>query len=129
MMSLLRSPSTLWSLIVLASGAIMLVYFVLRFARVHLVVGNIAELERMHAEGILLGEPRRDYVTLTYLIDTVAAAVALSPEAWVGIYWALLQVFRLLAVRTWVERQTRLIAAYQAARYRLAVDRLQEMRA
>jgi hypothetical protein len=121
--------STLWSLLTLLSGAAVFLFFLLRFAKVHLAAVDIIELERMRSEGILIGEPVSDYRTLSYLIGTVAPAIALPSESWVGAYWTLLRLSRVLPIRNWLDRQTRLLAAYQARRYRTAVLRLQDMHA
>jgi hypothetical protein len=83
----------------------------------------------MRAEGILVGEPRQDYRTLTYLLTTVAGAVSLPAEFWISAYWVVIRACGLLAAKPWVERQTQLLAAYQACRYRTAVNRLLELAA
>lgn len=123
------NPNTFPAVISLAGAMFFLGYFILRFARARLLAADVAVLERMRSEGILVGDPLRDYQTLSYLLATIAPAVSLRSELWVSVYGGLLWAMRLATLRTWSDRQLRMLAAHQAERYQTAISRLAELQA
>lgn len=116
------------SLLELLGGALALVYFTLRYAHSRVAAADLELLDQLHREGLLAGDARRDYRTLTRLLRTLSPAVTLRTEFWVGFYAVTIKTLRLVYFQNWANGQMRLLAAHQAGRYQIAISRLNALR-
>ncbi|HZT72333.1 MAG TPA: hypothetical protein VE996_01630 [Terriglobales bacterium] len=115
------------SLIELAISAIALIFFTLRYAHSRVAGAKLSLLAELKQAGLLSGDPHKDYRTLTRLIHTMSPAVTLRSEFWVGFYAVSMNMAGVL-FSDWAHRQLQLLAAHQAGRYKLALQRLDALR-
>lgn len=126
-----RAPHPWQSVAVLILSGVVLLYLLHAFAHARLLSADMAELDRLHQEGLLSdgNSIDQDYQTISYLLNTIAPAVYMRQEIWIRIYYRLLQMARLaMAWSSAIEREMLRLAAYQAAHYRQACARLSAIR-
>lgn len=117
---------------VLAIACAGLGYGLFAFSHGRLLGAELAEWERLRANGLL---PRanslaQDFRTVTYLLDAIASAAEMQSEPWVRVYFVILRaVHFVLRSAQPVERELRRLVAYQAVQYRLACTRMAEFAA
>jgi len=119
------------SITVLIFSGVVLLYSLHAFAHARLLSADMAELDRLHQEGLLSDENtiEQDYQTISYLLNTIAPAVYMRQEIWIRLYYQLLRIARVSMVwSSAVEHEMVRLAAYQAAHYRQACARLSAIR-
>lgn len=119
------------SVVVLVFSAIVLLYSLHAFAHARLLSADMAELDRLHQEGLLSDENtiEQDYQTISYLLNTIAPAVYMRQEIWIRLYFHLLRMARVcMGWSAALESEMFRLTAYQAAHYRQACARLSAIR-
>lgn len=116
------------SLLELGGSVLALVFFTLRYAHSKVAAANLAVLDELKEEGLLSGNHRRDYRTLTRLIHTLSPAVTMRTEFWVGFYSVSMRALAALMFQKWANHQLCLLTAHQAGRYQIAINRLNALR-
>lgn len=119
------------SVIVLVFSALVLLYSLHAFAHARLLSADMAELDRLHQEGLLSDENtiEQDYQTISYLLNTIAPAVYMRQEIWIRLYFHLLRMTRVcMGWSAALEGEMFRLTAYQAAHYRQACARLSAIR-
>lgn len=116
------------SLLELGGSVLALVFFTLRYAYSKVAAANLTVLDELKVEGLLSGDNRRDYRTLTRLIHTLSPAVTMRTEFWVGFYSVSMRSLAMLMFQKWANHQLSLLTAHQAGRYQIAINRLNALR-
>lgn len=119
-----------FSIIMLAVSAAVLGYATLAFAHVRVSDGDMAELERLRAEGFLpaSGHAIADCQHIRARLREIAPAVCLRQEVWLALYFHLLRLARWCRATSVLDRELLRLAAYQAGHYRIALTRMDALR-
>ena len=121
---------------ILGVSSAVLLYAVLAFAHVRITDADMTELERLRSEGLLPVETHliEDFRLVHRQLEEIAPAVCLRQEFWLQLYFHLLRLMR------WVEhlavhdqagafdRELMRLSAYQAAHFRVALNRIEAIR-
>jgi len=115
------------SILALVGGVVVLLYSVLSFAHVKVDSCDMEQLQRFRAEGLLPDAPSwvSDFATVRRKLAQIAPAVYFRQEPWLHFYFYTLRVVLWLRPHAqWYQRQLVQCNAYQATRYRLALEAL-----
>lgn len=121
----------LMPIVVLVVAALVLTYSVFQFAHARLLDADMAEIERLHAEGLLdQGTTSvQDFDAVCALLNDIAPAVYMRQEVWIRAYFMALRTCRLvLRSSAAIEKELARLTAYQAMHYRVARTRLAAIR-
>lgn len=116
-----------------------LAFFTFRFAHAQCAAANLKVLDDLRSDGLLCGNPRKDFRRLSRLIRQMSPALAMRTERWVRAYATALWITRRAAFLApgprqrdrllgWSHHEMRRLAAHQAERYQIAVGRLAALR-
>ncbi len=99
------------------------------YAYSHLLAAQADDIAKLRREGVLSGDPARDYEAITFLLDSIAPAVAIRTEYWVISYSWIVRVLSMLGARDWTRIQMQRLIGHQALRYKNALTTLNSFRA
>lgn len=117
------------SVAIFVGSALVLLAAILAYAYSHLLAADAESLAQLRAEGLLTGDPQRDFRTLNQLLSGIAPAVSMRTEYWVLFYAAAVRLTTVFGARAWVEVQMRRLVSHQALRYCYAQSSLAAMSA
>lgn len=99
------------------------------YAYSHLLAAQADDIAKLRREGVLSGDPVHDFEAITFLLDSIAPAVAMRTEYWVVSYGWIVRVLSLLGARDWTRIQMQRLTGHQALRYKNALATLNSFRA
>ncbi len=115
------------SLAIFISAGLVLLAAILAYAYSHLLAADAESLAQLQTQGLLTGDPRRDYHTLNQLLSAIAPAVSMRTEYWVLLYAAAVRLTGMFGAKTWMREQMQRLVAHQALRYCYAQSSLAAM--
>ena len=117
-----------WTSVAIFFGAgIVLLSAILAYTYSHLLAADAESLGQLRAEGLLVGDPQRDYHTLNRLLNSIAPAVSMRTEYWVLMYACVVRVMGAFGAHAWMRAQMERLVAHQALRYCYAQSSLAAM--
>lgn len=118
------------SVLILLLSIPLLLYFLYAFIHARLMSADMHELDRLFEQGALCssGNLETDIQALCDHLAAIAPGVYVRQEVWIRLYFQLLRFMRLVSRwRAGIDREMWRIAAYQAAQYRLARQKLSDL--
>lgn len=115
------------SIAILVLSLLALVYWLAAFVHGRVLEADLAELDRLHQEGLLpkLNSLEQDFQTLTSLLKAIAPAVEMRQAPWIRSYFLCLRISRAICSSSaWLEMELRRLVALQSCNYRRACARL-----
>jgi hypothetical protein len=132
LLRLQQGPHAIFSIFVLLSSSLVLLYGLYAFAHARLLNADLGEISRLHNQGLLRAEAsvEENYRELAHMLNEIAPAVYMRQEIWIKWYYYVLRAATAFSRYSEpLNLEMRRLLAYQCSNYREACARMEEIRA